>query len=42
MFVEESVQDVNYFHDSYRENITFFENTINQRDKQDQDDLEFF
>jgi|GEM_PF-1807143 len=42
MFVEESVQDVNYFHDSYRENITFFENTINQREKENQDDLEFF
>lgn len=42
MFVEENVQDVNYFHDSYRENITFFENTINQKEKEDEDDLEFF
>ena len=42
MFMEENVQDVNYFHDSYRENITFFENTINQKEKEDDDDLEFF
>jgi YesN/AraC family two-component response regulator len=42
MFVEESVQDINYFHDSYRENITFLENTLNQSEKEDDDDLEFF
>ncbi|QKJ22669.1 response regulator [Poseidonibacter lekithochrous] len=42
MFMEENVQDVNYFHDSYRENITFFENTINQKEKEDDNDLEFF
>lgn len=42
MFIEESVQDVNYFHDSFRENITFFENTINQESKSSDDDLEFF
>lgn len=42
MFMEENVKDVNYFHDSYRENITFFENTINQLEKEDDDDLEFF
>ena len=42
MFMEENVQDVNYFHDSYRENITFFENTIHKKAKEDDDDLEFF
>lgn len=42
MFVEESVQDINYFHDSYRENINFLENTIQGKDKEDDDDLEFF
>jgi len=42
MFFEENVQDVNYFHDSYRENITFFENTIYQKVKDNDDDLEFF
>ena len=42
MFMEESVQDVNYFHDSYRENITFFENTLFEQDNSSDDDLEFF
>lgn len=42
MFVEESVQDINYFHDSYRENITFLENTLHEKEKDDDDDLEFF
>ncbi|MEA3352681.1 MAG: response regulator [Campylobacterota bacterium] len=42
MFFEENVADVNYFHDSYRENITLFENTLNQEQKDDDDDLEFF
>ena len=42
MFMEENVQDVNYFHDSYRENITFFDNTIHKKAKEDDDDLEFF
>lgn len=42
MFVEESVQDINYFHDSYRENINFLENTLQGKDKEDDDDLEFF
>lgn len=42
MFVEESVQDINYFHDSYRENITFMENTLQEKEKEDDDDLEFF
>jgi len=42
MFVDESVQDINYFHDSYRENITFLENTLHEKEKEDDDDLEFF
>ena len=42
MFVEESVKDINYFHDSYRENINFLENTLQEKEKEDDDDLEFF
>ena len=42
MFFEENVADVNYFHDSYRENITLFDNILNKIEKDDDDDLEFF
>lgn len=42
MFFEENVEDINYFHDSFRENITLFENILNQEVKEDEEDLEFF
>lgn len=44
MFFEENVLDVNYFHDSLRENITLFETTLHAEPTKhdDEDDLEFF
>ncbi len=41
MFIEQNVQDVNYFHDSLRENITTFENALNEEDEEDDDEIEF-
>ena len=32
MFIEETAHDVNYFYDSFKDNITMFENTLNQTD----------
>lgn len=40
MFVDKNVEDVNGFHDSLRENITLFENTLVQ--VEEDDELEFF
>ena len=43
MFFEENVEDINYFHDSLRENITLFENTLNEvQEDEDDDSLDFF
>jgi DNA-binding response OmpR family regulator len=40
MFMEENVQDINYFHDSLRENITTFQDTLNEVEEDDED-IEF-
>jgi len=40
MFIEENVQDVNYFHASLKENITTFEDSLNGKDDDDEDDDE--
>jgi len=44
MFFEENVEDVTYFSDSLRENITLFETSLNTKHENvdDDDDLEFF
>jgi hypothetical protein len=42
MFVDQNVEDVNYFHDSLRENINLFKNTLTQIKEDNDDDLEFF
>ena len=41
MFIEENVQDINYFHDSLKENITTFEDSLNGEDEDDDDEIEF-
>lgn len=40
MFYEQNVEDINYFHDSLKENITTFENTLNNNNVYD-DEIEF-
>jgi DNA-binding response OmpR family regulator len=42
MFIDQSVEDVNYFHDSLKENITLFHNTLTHVEEENEDDLEFF
>lgn len=45
MFFEENVEDITYFSDSLRENITLFETSLTQKCDEvndDDDDLEFF
>ncbi|MCK5293154.1 MAG: response regulator [Arcobacteraceae bacterium] len=44
MFFEENVEDINYFRDSLKENITLFENILNEVVEEDEDDdsLDFF
>jgi hypothetical protein len=42
MFIDQSVEDVNYFHDSLKENITLFHNTLTHIEEENEDDLEFF
>jgi YesN/AraC family two-component response regulator len=44
MFFEENVEDITYFSDSLRENITLFETSLNNKHENvdDDDDLEFF
>ena len=41
MFIEENVQDINYFHESLKDNITSFENILNETDDDDDDEIEF-
>ena len=40
MFYEQNVNDINYFHNSLMENITTFEDTLNEEDDED-DEIEF-
>lgn len=40
MFIDSNVQDINYFHDSLRENITTFENILNKEDDEEDEDDE--
>ena len=41
MFIEENVQDINYFHDSLQDNITTFENALNSEEDDEDDEIEF-
>jgi len=41
MFIEENVQDINYFHESLKDNITSFEDVLNEVDDEDDEEIEF-
>lgn len=41
MFIENSVEDVNYFRDSFRDNITTFEEVLNESNDEEKDEIEF-
>jgi YesN/AraC family two-component response regulator len=41
MFIEKSVTDVSYFKDSFKENVSAFEATLNEQVEEDDDDIEF-